>query len=315
MGQKDYSWLADLFNARVLQSELVQELWSGYGELLRLYFDDGTSLILKDIAFPNTVAHPRGWTTNMSDLRKRKSYQVELAWYQNQAKQLGNQIKIPKLLGVKKGEAVAFVLEDLNALGFDQRFVSLDLDRVKLCLRWLARFHGMYLGVDPKGLWPIGTYWHLATRLDEYEIMKEGWLKENAKAIDARLNNAQYKTIVHGDAKVANFCFSENDVAAVDFQYVGGGCGMKDVAYFISSCLTAEEAMQYEAELLDTYFEELASHASTSEFESLEAEWRELYPFAWADFARFLLGWAPDHYKLNEYSLTQVSKVKDLYLK
>ena len=246
MGRKDYSWVEDLLNARILRSELVQELWSGYGELVRLYFDDDNSLILKDIAFPNNVDHPRGWTTNRSDLRKRKSYQVELAWYQNQAKQLDDQTKIPNLLGVKKGETVAFVLEDLNAIGYDQRFVSLDLDRAKLCLRWLARFHGIYLGVDPKGLWPIGTYWHLDTRPDEYEIMIEGWLKENAKAIDARLNNAQYKTIVHGDAKVANFCFSENDVAAVDFQYVGGGCGMKDVAYFISSCLTAEEAMQYE---------------------------------------------------------------------
>lgn len=311
MGRKDYSWVEDLSNARVLRSELVQELWSGYGELVRLYFDDNNSLILKDIASPNNVDHPRGWMTNRSDLRKRKSYNVESSWYQGLAKELADQTKIPKLLGVKKGETVAFALEDLNAIGYDQRFVSLDLDRAKLCLRWLARFHGMYLGVDPKGLWPIGTYWHLDTRPDEHEIMKECWLKEHARAIDEKLNNARFKTIVHGDAKVANFCFSEKDVAAVDFQYVGGGCGMKDVAYFISSCLTAEEAMQYEAELLDTYFEELASHALTSEFQSLEAEWRELYPFAWADFARFLLGWAPDHYKLNEYSLLQVDKVKE----
>jgi hypothetical protein len=313
MGQKDYSWVEDLLNARVLRSELVQELWSGYGELVRLYFHNGTSLILKDIAFPNNVDHPRGWTTNRSDLRKRKSYQVELAWYQNQSKQLDNHTKIPKLLGVQNGETVAFVLEDLNALGYDLRFDSLDLDRVKLCLRWLARFHGTFLGVVPIDLWQIGTYWHLDTRPDEYEIMKDGWLKDHARSIDEKLNNARFKTIVHGDAKVANFCFSEKDVAAVDFQYVGGGCGMKDVAYFISSCLAAEEATQYEAELLDTYFEELASHASTSEFEALEEEWRELYPFAWADFVRFLLGWAPDHYKLNEYSLLQVAKVKDLY--
>jgi hypothetical protein len=27
----------------------------------------------------------------------------------------------------------------------------------------------------------------------------------------------------------------EGNVAALDFQYVGGGCGMKDVAFFVDS--------------------------------------------------------------------------------
>jgi len=40
---------------------------------------------------------------------------------------------------------------------------------------------------------------------------------------------------VHGDAKLANFCFSRDGkkVAAVDFQYVDGGCGMKDLSRII----------------------------------------------------------------------------------
>jgi hypothetical protein len=42
---------------------------------------------------------------------------------------------------------------------------------------------------------------------------------------------------------------------------------------------------------------------------ALEAEWRRLYPIAWADFQRFLKGWCPQHTKLNAYSeqMTQIA--------
>jgi thiamine kinase-like enzyme len=67
-------------------------------------------------------------------------------------------------------------------------------------------------------------------------------LKEAAPVIDEKLNTCAYKTFVHGDAKLANFCFApDGQVAGVDFQYVGGGCGMKDVAYFIGSCLNEKD--------------------------------------------------------------------------
>ena len=81
----------------------------------------------------------------------------------------------------------------------------------------------LFLGAEPQGLWPVGTFWHLATRPDELEEMDDLKLKQAAPIIDSKLNNCQFKTIVHGDAKPANFCFGQktNSVAAVDFQYVG----------------------------------------------------------------------------------------------
>ena len=116
--------------------------------------------------------------------------------------------------------------------------------------------------------------------------MEDSWLKTNASRIDSALNNSTYRTFVHGDAKVANFCFGQNrsNVAALDFQYVGGGCGMKDVAYFISSCLESDDAAKWESQLLDTYCKELKSRVPDVEFRKLESEWRALYPVAWADF-------------------------------
>ena len=60
---------------------------------------------------------------------------------------------------------------------------------------------------------------------------------------------------------MANFCFGseESGVAAVDFQYVGGGCGMKDLAYFVGSCFRDHEAEEREEEILNLYFKELSS--------------------------------------------------------
>ena len=116
-------------------------------------------------------------------------------------------------------------------------------------------------------------------------------------------------------SKLANFCFSENgsSVAAVDFQYVGGGCGMKDLAYFIGSCLYEEDCEKYESRILDTYFSELKiaveNHHKQEDFLLLEREWRAMYPLAWTDFHRFLKGWSPGHWKINSYSEKMVRKV------
>ena len=152
----------------------------------------------------------------------------------------------------------------------------------------------------------MGTYWHLDTRSDEFDAMKQSSIKANAHKLDGLLNACHYKTIVHGDAKVANFCFSKSDqsVAAVDFQYVGGGCGMKDVAYFLGSCFDENECERWIPDLLDTYFDTLRSavKGTTIDTIDLEREWRQLFAPAWTDFHRFLLGWMPEHNKIHAYT-------------
>jgi len=133
-------------------------------------------------------------------------------------------------------------------------------------------------------------------------------LRDAAPILDSMLNNCHYKSLIHGDAKLANFCFANDGsaVAAVDFQYVGGGCGMKDVAYLLGSCLSDREHKAYENDLLDYYFtvlkQALTRHASTLDPAALEIEWRSLLPVAQADFYRFLVGWMPTHWKINDYT-------------
>ncbi len=289
----------------------VQSLWSGYGQICRVELLGGPvdSVIVKHVAPPSKSVHPRGWSGDQSHARKLRSYEVEAHWYANFSSLCNPRCRVPNCLATRfqQGEYL-FVLEDLDAAGYSRRRSNLDHAGVRLGLKWLANFHARFLGVAPLGLWEVGTYWHLATRPDELAAMAPCALKDAAAAIDARLNQCRYQTLVHGDAKVANFCFSANstEIAAVDFQYVGGGCGMKDVAYFLGSCLPESECEQYAALFLDTYFAELgqaiAQRDPSIPIAEIESEWRFLYPFAWADFTRFMLGWCPSHTKLNAYT-------------
>ncbi|PWJ42274.1 oxidoreductase family protein [Sediminitomix flava] len=299
-------------NAKAIkESILIQNLWSGYGEILRIKLEeaDVESVVIKHVKLPLDSAHPRGWNTDFSHQRKVKSYQVETYWYQHFAMNCDDECRIPKCLAFesKDGE-VLMVLEDLDASGFPERKHSVSWTEIKSCLHWLANFHASFLGEKPTGLWEIGTYWHLDTRPDEFEELTDKDLKQYAKDIDEVLKNANFQTFVHGDAKLANFCFSSDGqkASAVDFQYVGGGCGMKDLVYFIGSCLNENECELYEQELLDIYFQELKKALEQKDspinFDDLEKEWRTLFPYAWTDFHRFLKGWSPGHWKINSYS-------------
>ncbi len=302
--------------------EVIQSLWSGYGKISRYQLSGSKefTVIVKCISLNQLDSHPRGWNTDVSHQKKVRSYQVETAWYEQYSTLCKAECTIPNFIGFfSEGKNQWIIMEDLDTR-FPLRKSNLSIPEVKACLSWLAHFHGTFMNDEPKGLWEIGTYWHLDTRPDEFQKMAPSELKNQASAIDKKLNNARFKTFVHGDAKLANFCFSEsgNEVAAVDFQYVGGGCGMKDVAYFLGSCLSSEELESHSPQLLEFYFSELEKsicqrHAQGNlkeiEFSELETEWRELYPYAWADFTRFLLGWMHGHQKINGYSLRMIEEV------
>ena len=93
---------------------------------------------------------------------------------------------------------------------------------------------------------------------------------------------------------------------------MGGGVGVKDVAYFLSSCFDGRELSALAPSYLDFYFRALgnflASRFDARAIADLEAEWRALYPYACADFQRFLLGWAPA-YARDSYALEQTQSV------
>ena len=104
-----------------------------------------------------------------------------------------------------------------------------------------------------------------------------------------------YRTLVHGDAKASNFCFTSSptspSAAAFDFQYVGVGVGARDVAYLLSS---AGSSADDEDGMLDFYLQQLLTALARRGTDAAgydAATLRAHYDLACADFARFMAGW------------------------
>jgi hypothetical protein len=240
--------IAEIAGAPVVRVERIQSLWDGYGEIVRAHLSSNRTVIAKHVRAPAN-AHPR----------KKRSYEIELELYLRYAPRCDERCRVAKLVG-HRGSVV--VLEDLG----DEHA---DLER---CVDWLAAFHLRFMGVEPAGLWKIGTYWHLATRQDELAAMRDEDLKRRAATLDSALRGAHFQTIVHGDAKPENFLGD----AAVDFQYTGGGPGIVDVAYLLYG-------ERDESRLRAAYLAKLPAEVAR--------EWGALYDTARDDFRRFLDGW------------------------
>ena len=288
----------------------LQVLWDGYGEIRRATVRGGSasSVIVKRVLPPDAASLGPDRAARFAHRRKLRSYDVELAFYERYAPRCGASCRVARALHLGRvDDGWLFVLEDLDEAGFVLRRARPSNSEIAACLVWLAEFHAEFLGQAPEGLWPVGSYWHLDTRPDELRALSDPTVRSAAPLLDAALNGARFQSLVHGDAKLANFCFDGNGaVAAVDFQYVGGGPGIKDVAYCLSSCLPPAECEASADRYLKLYFDALGRAVETRgarlDCTALEREWRALYPIAWADFWRFLLGWSKESYPLDDYS-------------
>ena len=309
--------LQSLLKDRTVEiTESLQSLWSGYGQIFRCYSKAlGASYVVKMVSPPTEINHPRGWNTDISHRRKLISYEVESRFYQNVANTTDSFCKVPKLLASHQtDEYTLLVLEDLDDLGFDVRLDEQRGNALVLALRWLAYFHAKFSQTKVDGLWDTGSYWHLATRQDEWNKIPDGELKQMAGDIDKRLNQANFKTLIHGDAKFANFCFHHqgNDIAAVDFQYVGYGSPVKDLAYLVAGCLSEQQLETQESFVLSTYLTYLQQafefYDIKTDFSQIADEIRTLYCFGWADFYRFLVGWNPQSHKMSQYMKNQTQR-------
>jgi hypothetical protein len=147
-------------------------------------------------------------------------------------------------------------------------------------------------------------------------------LKAAAPELDARLRSTPFRTLTHGDFKTENLLFGSTAnrgssaggkgglcCAAYDFQYIGGGSGMKDVVYLLVSGTQPRLLAQQEQALLQHYHEQLmaglqaaadgggaegvvdrdaaARAAQQYSFEAMLGD----YKLSVCDYVRFMAGW------------------------
>ncbi|MGO2011723.1 MAG: kinase [Pseudoalteromonas sp.] len=289
--------------------DTLTSVWSGCGSIVECILDD-EPCVVKAIKIPSYINHPKIKQSEFALKRKQYSYSVEYNFYKRYSTFLPSTAKsIECISAINKDDEYALVFKNFSQHGFTQASNY----HLKAILEWLANFHAYNLNKPADGLWQQGNYWHLSTRPDEFNKLnenpdKKSDIKSAAHKIDKMLQTSHYKTLIHGDAKLANFAASEqSEILGYDFQYVGAGVGVIDVMYFMTSCFNDDQLHDHADEYLAYYFTHLKSaltiYQPTINADDVTTQWQKLWPLAWADFYRFLAGWSPTHKKINTYML------------
>ena len=56
----------------LFEKEMIQELWSGYGKIMRVGLENASvdSVVIKHVQMPIDKNHPRGWNTDIGHQAK-----------------------------------------------------------------------------------------------------------------------------------------------------------------------------------------------------------------------------------------------------
>lgn len=166
------------------------------------------------------------------------------------------------------------VMEDLGAMRVVDQIEGMAIADAEHAVDELAAWHATWWG-SAEPLADTG----LTVRLDDpiYPavlpmVFAEGWekvtgaldLPDSILAVGPRFSTAIEgllqdlsqgpTTLIHGDYRADNMLFdADGRVALLDFQLIGTGRGVYDLAYFVTQSLDAETARQHERSLFDRW--------------------------------------------------------------
>ena len=224
----------------------------------------------------------------------------------------------------------SLLLNDFSEDAGWHQVVQTDLVQTRATLQALARMHAFFWLGDKtealaSSLWPIATYWdqakqpadqanRLSTLFARFvadfgdpgvaEAAKRkdygALLALHAERLEKEVHQGEKQTIIHGDAKSANFFYKTGssgeeglEVGVIDFQWTGRGLCATDVAYAMWAC-PQSEVLDQEQQLLEFYHGQLAQELAKegSKVPSL-LTFKAQYQAAFLDLCRVVIA---DHW-------------------
>jgi hypothetical protein len=207
-------------------------------------------------------------------------YRREVSFYQHLAASIAT--RTPRCYFAERDESDNFLLllEDLSPATVIDQFVGISLGTARAGLAALAGLHGpTHARVDLHGAaWLGGVSEELRPLyaavlpvlferfIERYDARIDDELRTMVRALKERLGlfgnyTTPFPCVTHGDFRTDNLlvdaCDGKVAIAVVDWQTVGVGSPLLDVAYFLTTSLTPEDCARHEFELLDFYLAKL----------------------------------------------------------
>ncbi|MCY4081622.1 MAG: phosphotransferase [Caldilineaceae bacterium] len=195
----------------------------------------------------------------------------------------------------ERSHRFVLVLEDLGGMETIPQSAGLDAARAREAVRAVAGLHGRFWEAagDPAlsacgdflttGECRIMQTVYLLTlpaaleRFGDLFSVEARWLAEEfGYRIPAHFAavSAGPKSVVHGDYRADNMLFGggREELAVIDWQGFGTGCGMYDVAFFLGTSVSSDLRRRIERDVLDEYHAIVLGAGAESY--SREACWR-----------------------------------------
>jgi hypothetical protein len=223
-------------------------------------------------------------------------YEKELLWYQELRER--SLIHCPSYFGswfdADTGD-FQLLLQDCAPARQGDQLQGASVSQVFAGVKELAYLHAPFIGDESLAAHPLfekdqsmrairialySEFWpqfkdRYKNRLDAEILAMGDVVAEHYAALEQR--QSPLTTLVHGDFRLDNLLFGSDDERpyVLDWQTLGIGCPMKDVAYFIGTSIEdREERRANEMALLDCYFGTLEQAGVTFDRDILLMEYR-----------------------------------------